>query len=582
MYKLPVAAFVYNRLDKAREMLASLSTNYGSQDIQLYIFSDGPKDNEIDIEYVKAVREYIRKLNHFKNIEIIEADKNKGLAESIIKGVSYVLEQHETVVVLEDDLVLSSSALEYFNTLLKHYRTNRGVFSISGYSPPETMLQIPDDYEYSVYFIPRMQCWGWATWRDRWNQADWSMQDYDKFINSESQKKSYIDTIGSVSLSVLDSYMKGEKDVWACRWLYTHFKYHALCVCPVQSLVINTGNDGSGTNCGVSNTFSDQVINTKDSKLYLPTNAFVDNRINSQIYSIYNPSTKPGEINKIHNTNVNKDNNHRSRNANKSIQAKRNLYQKAITQLKLRLIDISNSILDRLQERPGCALERLGTDYGGWYIPKDVITETDQIISAGAGEDISFDLYLVDKYQCNVHIVDPTPRAKKHYEETKELISKSERAPINNSDTEYYKVTKSAFDKIEYHEIGLWNKNKNVKFYEPKIKQHVSHSINNLHNTDNYFIAKCVRLDTFLNDLDITNFKLIKMDIEGAEYAVIGNILRNGIKPELLLVEFHPGKSRLENRLKIKTIFYILLLRIYGYHMIFRNKWDYVFRRINN
>ena len=240
----PVAVFVYNREDKARELLTSLSNNVGAEDTDLYIFSDGPRSNNDNVS-VAEVRKYIKTVTNFRSIKIIEADKNLGLGQSIINGISMVLDKHERIIVLEDDLVLSPLSLNYFNRLLEHYSENTGVFSISGYSPPETLLTIPEYYEYSIYCIPRMQCWGWATWRDRWEKADLDMTGYNDFINSSSQRKSYIETIGLVSLSVLESYMKGEKDVWACRWVYTHFKYNAVCVCPVRSYIDNTGNDGS-------------------------------------------------------------------------------------------------------------------------------------------------------------------------------------------------------------------------------------------------------------------------------------------------------------------------------------------------
>ena len=63
-------------------------------------------------------------------------------------------------------------------------------------------------------------------------------------------------------------------------------------------------------------------------------------------------------------------------------------------------------------------MERLGTRYGGWILPKDIELNEDSVVySAGVGEDISFDILLSDKYKCNIILIDPTKRAKKHYDE---------------------------------------------------------------------------------------------------------------------------------------------------------------------
>jgi hypothetical protein len=71
----------------------------------------------------------------------------------------------------------------------------------------------------------------------------------------------------------------------------------------------------------------------------------------------------------------------------------------------------------------------------------------------------------------------------------------------------------------------------------------------------------------------------VKMDIEGAEFAVLRNMLASWIRPKLLMIEFHPGNSKVEREGKLKTIFHVLMLRLHGYHLIVRNGWDLVFAR---
>ena len=91
----PVVLFVYNRLDHTMNVIESLSKNLLADQTDLYVFSDAAK-TENGLEKVNAVREYIRKTDwrsHFKKVTIVEAETNKGLAKSIIGGVTKILEE---------------------------------------------------------------------------------------------------------------------------------------------------------------------------------------------------------------------------------------------------------------------------------------------------------------------------------------------------------------------------------------------------------------------------------------------------------------------------------------------------------
>ena len=62
--------------------------------------------------------------------------------------------------------------------------------------------------------------------------------------------------------------------------------------------------------------------------------------------------------------------------------------------------------------------KKIGTDYGGWFIPNDIELNSGSIVySAGGGEDISFDLQLSSNYNCYILLIDPTPRSLVHFQE---------------------------------------------------------------------------------------------------------------------------------------------------------------------
>ena len=275
----PVALFTYNRLEHLRATYDALRNNTNATNTDLYIFSDGPRDNSHDIDAVRAVRDFIATIDGFNKITIKEEPSNKGLARSIVDGVSEILERHSSVIVFEDDLISAPSTLNYFNRTLEHYSSFCGVFSVSAYSPSPSLFRIPKDYNFDIYFIPRMQCWGWATWRDRWKLVDWEVSDFDAFVSSSSATDAYSHWIGADSLKTLTDCVRNARDVWACRWVYTHFKHHAVCACPTSSYIVNIGLDGSGANCGVSPIRPDILSEYPSEPMRFPENIFVDRRI---------------------------------------------------------------------------------------------------------------------------------------------------------------------------------------------------------------------------------------------------------------------------------------------------------------
>ena len=151
----PICLFVYNRPQETKAILKSLSACRGADRHPLFIFSDGPR-NEQALEAVKAVREIIHRPMKFLSVEYYESVDNNGLAKSIINGVGRILEQYEQVIVLEDDLLLSVDFLEYMENALEVYKSNSLIWSISGYSPDIT---IPLDYKRETYLTPRASSW---------------------------------------------------------------------------------------------------------------------------------------------------------------------------------------------------------------------------------------------------------------------------------------------------------------------------------------------------------------------------------------------------------------------------------------
>jgi len=579
----PIALFAYARLDHTRRTIEALRRNDGAAESDLYIFADGPKGAG-DEAAVAEVRDYLRSVSGFKSVRVVEQAANKGLAQSIIDGVTEVTGKHGRVIVIEDDIVTAPGALLYFNRALEHFRDHAGVFSIAGYSPPPSVMPLPEDYDYDVFCVPRMLCWGWATWKDRWDKADWKARDLDGLLASPSQKRAYAHWIGQDSLGTLQAWAAGRKDVWACRWVFAHFKHHAVCVCPVVSYVDNIGLDGSGANCGVEHRLRVDLDRPRPETLRFPQTAFVDDRIHAAFMAVYDPAhRRPAAARATEGAALAGQ----TPNSGGRLAAAGDVHpvnparMKAVLRrwLKDGLDCLAESALRCLESRPSVKLVHLGTAYSGWQVPENGFREGDVVLSAGAGQDISFDIELARRFGCRVHVLDPAPRAVEHFETTKRLLEGGPNAPINNSETELYEGAPGLFDRLAYHPVGLWKKNTTMRFYAPRNAPHVSHSIRKLHGMAKGFDAVCERIADFAARNGIRRIKVLKMDIEGAEFAVIRDMLRSRVRPEWLLVEFHPGQSRWERILKPKTILHTALLRLSGYRLVSRSGWDFIFAR---
>lgn len=243
----PIALFAYCRPDHLRAALQALQKSRLALDSNLYAFCDGPKPSEGTAlrQRIESVQELLKTTRGFRSVNLEFQEQNLGLANSVISGVSKVLSRHDRLIVIEDDLVVAENFLEFMNAALACYQSQDQVFSISGYN---YSIPIPEDYPYDAYFSHRCSSWGWATWRNRWEKADWVIQDFDFFKKSFSAQRSF-ERGGEDLTQMLEEQMSGKIDSWAIRWCYAHHKNNAYCLYPVKSKLVNAGNDGSGTHC---------------------------------------------------------------------------------------------------------------------------------------------------------------------------------------------------------------------------------------------------------------------------------------------------------------------------------------------
>jgi FkbM family methyltransferase len=220
---------------------------------------------------------------------------------------------------------------------------------------------------------------------------------------------------------------------------------------------------------------------------------------------------------------------------------------------------------------------KLGTAYGGWSIPTHLLNSDSLCYCVGAGEDISFDIELIRQYNCHVYTFDPTPRASQHIQSMINNTREGLPTPINASPEDCYTVSPEMLEKLHFHEFGLWSANAIMKFYAPSNPAHVSHSILNLQNTRQYFSAQCLNLSTLMKRLNHSSLDLLKLDIEGAEYAVIQSMMKAKIRPRILCVEFDEGHHPLNFLCFSRIRTAVRQLKAYGYSVSHIDRWNYTF-----
>lgn len=249
----PIVLFVYNRPWHTQQTVEALQKNEMAGDSELFIYSDAAKNDQAS-EGVNAVREYIETINGFKKITLIKRDKNWGLADSIIDGVTQIVNKYGKIIVLEDDLVTSPYFLNFMNDALEFYKNEEKVWHVSGYCPP--LNKVIKEH----FFIKPTSCWGWATWENRWS---FFKKDSDHFLNwfDKERRKDFNINNSYDYFSQIKLNYQNKINTWAIFWYATVYENNGLSLHPKESFVENIGHDGSGIHCGEDVNYSVEPAN---------------------------------------------------------------------------------------------------------------------------------------------------------------------------------------------------------------------------------------------------------------------------------------------------------------------------------
>lgn len=230
----PILYLAFNRLDFVKKTFPVIQK---AKPKQLFIACDGPRSKE-EKKKTDAVRKYI--VDHLDwecKVKTLFRDKNLGCRDASNGAIDWFFKNVEYGIILEDDTVYSRTYLRFMQEMLKKYRNNEKIMSISGHNRVGH-INTKDSY----YFSQNFGCWGWATWKRSWNKQDLYLTNYLK-IKKEGKLNEYFPNIIERIL-----WSKRVKDIldenissWAYCFYMSHILNNGLCISPKVNLVENIG-----------------------------------------------------------------------------------------------------------------------------------------------------------------------------------------------------------------------------------------------------------------------------------------------------------------------------------------------------
>lgn len=294
MFNTPILLITFNRPSHTKKTIEALRVQ---RPPLVYVFQDGPREHrDEDIKMCELVRDVINsEIDWDCELHTYFSEKNRGCRDAIIYAITEVLKMHESIIVVEDDIITSPAFYSYMTKALEYYKDRKSVYSISGHSHSPEKFTVPKDYDYDVFVSPRLLNWGWGTWRDRWEKTDWSMSYYEQLMQHPFECQAF-NRGGDDMVPMLIEEKEGISSAWDIQFAFAHFYNHAVSIVPCISYTHNIGMDGSGTHCNdISknvNYSSSIILNQNDTPKFIDT-LYFDSRIINSLHNVFSKVKRP-------------------------------------------------------------------------------------------------------------------------------------------------------------------------------------------------------------------------------------------------------------------------------------------------
>jgi hypothetical protein len=242
---IPLLILVYNRPVETRILINTLRQ---IKPKKIFISSDGPTNNFLDIKKNNDVKNILKEIDWTKNIEFNYMEKNYGCKESVSRAINWFFDKVKMGIILEDDCIPNKDFFLFTEKMLKKYQNNKKIYAVSGNNFLKKKIKI----NYSYYFSKYIHCWGWATWSRAWKDYNKNLTNWNNFKNSDSWKNRFnVKDEKKYWEKVFNLCFQKKIDSWAYPWLYSMWNKNGLCILPEVNLVKNIG-----FNINASHTFS--------------------------------------------------------------------------------------------------------------------------------------------------------------------------------------------------------------------------------------------------------------------------------------------------------------------------------------
>jgi hypothetical protein len=233
----PVALIVFNRPDTTEQVFAAIAA---AKPPKLLVIGDGPRAaRPAEADAVAAARSVVSRVDWDCEVVTNLSDVNLGCKRRVSSGLTWLFEQVEEAIILEDDCLPDPTFFRFCQELLERYRHDRRIGMVSGANFQFGQGRVDSSYYFSKYSM----IWGWASWRDRWlGTYDVALEKWPRIRDEDA----LADLVGSEHerrywQKVFERVYRGEIDTWDYQWFFANFLEGRRSIVPAGNLISNIG-----------------------------------------------------------------------------------------------------------------------------------------------------------------------------------------------------------------------------------------------------------------------------------------------------------------------------------------------------
>ncbi len=237
-FNTPILFLIFNRPDTTQKVFDEIKK---VRPKQLFVVADGARTNE-EQKLCNQARKIINQIDWDCEIHKNYSDKNLGCKIRVSSGIDWFFENVEKGIILEDDCVPHQNFFRYCEELLKKYKDNNKIMSISGNNFQGDHKRGSGSYYFSNYF----HCWGWATWRRAWKHYNVKMKTFPEFKRQKKIENIFKKKEAQLYwLNIFDNAYHNLVNTWDYQYLYTILNNKGVNIIPNTNLVSNIGSNKS-------------------------------------------------------------------------------------------------------------------------------------------------------------------------------------------------------------------------------------------------------------------------------------------------------------------------------------------------